>query len=381
MVFPLKVTLEDLYNGTSKKLRLTKSIICSQCAGKGGKGEATCRDCKGHGVKLVIRQLGPGMIQQMQTACGTCRGTGNVMAEKDKCKKCNGDKTTKEKKTLEVFITKGMRHSEKIVFNGEADEAVSQHNRHHTAVHHTRCAVESFAGSQPDPWLAPDSSSSRFNPQTLSAAVDCCSPAVLRCLCCLLCVQPDTIPGDVVVVLQQAEHASFKREGSALFCKRTISLVEALTGFHFYIPHLDGRVLDVKSDPGSVYRPGDIKAVLNEGMPQKANPYVRGNLYIELDVTFPDKVSDAKKAELLAVLGAPAVLKVPAVKRKERKVDEDGMEVETEVDDVPEEAKLVDVDMEAERAARQAEQQQQREQYDEDEDGGRGRGQPGCRAQ
>ena len=137
-MFPLKVTLEDLYNGTSKKLRLTKSIICSQCAGKGGKGEATCRDCKGHGVKLVIRQLGPGMIQQMQTACSACRGTGSVMAEKDKCKKCSGEKVTKEKKTLEVFITKGMRHSEKIVFQGEADEAVrhSINTAHSPAQHH-----------------------------------------------------------------------------------------------------------------------------------------------------------------------------------------------------------------------------------------------------
>ena len=125
VVFPLKVTLEDLYNGTSKKLRLTKNIICVQCGGKGGKGEGTCRDCKGQGVRIVIRQLGPGMIQQMQTACGACKGTGSMIAEKDRCKKCNGDKTTKEKKTLEVFITKGMRHSEKITFNGEADEAVS----------------------------------------------------------------------------------------------------------------------------------------------------------------------------------------------------------------------------------------------------------------
>ena len=189
------------------------------------------------------------------------------------------------------------------------------------------------------------------------------------------------MPGDVVVVLQQSEHATFKRDGSALYCKRTITLVEALTGFRFYLPHLDGRVLDVRSDPGTVYKPGDIKAVLNEGMPLKANPYAKGNLYIELDVTFPDKFTDAKKAELVKVLGAPAVHKAPAVKRKERRLDDDGMEVETEVDDVPEEAKLVDVDMEAERAARQAEQQQQREQYDEDEDGGKGRGQPGCRAQ
>ena len=135
VVFPLKVTLEDLYNGTSKKLRLTKNILCPQCGGKGGKGEGTCRDCKGQGVRIVIRQLGPGMIQQMQTACAACKGTGSLIAEKDRCKKCNGDKTIKEKKTLEVFITKGMRHNEKITFNGEADEAVSSSTTQHTHPH------------------------------------------------------------------------------------------------------------------------------------------------------------------------------------------------------------------------------------------------------
>lgn len=33
VVFPLKVTLEDLYNGTTKKLRLTKNVICKGCNG------------------------------------------------------------------------------------------------------------------------------------------------------------------------------------------------------------------------------------------------------------------------------------------------------------------------------------------------------------
>jgi DnaJ family protein A protein 2 len=182
----------------------------------------------------------------------------------------------------------------------------------------------------------------------------------------------------VVVVLQQAEHAVFKREGSALMCKRSISLVESLTGFQFYLPHLDGRVLHVKSD-AAIIRPGDVKAVMNEGMPQKSNPYVKGNLYIELDVQFPDSLTPAKRAELLRVLGAPAVERAPVVKRKEVKQNEDGMDVETEVDDVPEEVTLTEVDMEAERAARAVE-GQQREAYEEDEEGGR-RGQPGCRAQ
>ena len=188
------------------------------------------------------------------------------------------------------------------------------------------------------------------------------------------------MPGDVVVVLQQQEHALYRRDKSALICKKSISLVEALTGFHFYLPHLDGRVLDVRSDAAVVYKPGDLKAVMGEGMPMKSNPYVKGNLYIELDVVFPLSVAPATKTELHRVLGAPPVEKAPVVKRREVKQNEDGMDVEVEVDDVPEEVKLVDVDIEAERAARAAE-GQQKESYEEDEDAGRRGGQPGCRAQ
>lgn len=33
VVHPLKVSLEDLYNGTSKKLSLSRNVICSKCKG------------------------------------------------------------------------------------------------------------------------------------------------------------------------------------------------------------------------------------------------------------------------------------------------------------------------------------------------------------
>jgi DnaJ family protein A protein 2 len=33
VVHPLKVSLEDLYNGTSKKLSLSRNIICPRCKG------------------------------------------------------------------------------------------------------------------------------------------------------------------------------------------------------------------------------------------------------------------------------------------------------------------------------------------------------------
>jgi len=294
VVFPLKVTLDDLYNGTSKKLRLTKNILCKVCEGKGGKGVQTCRDCKGQGVKIIIRQLGPSMIQQMQTACNTCRGTGQVIAEKDKCNACNGQKTVKEKKTLEVFVSKGMKHGQRVTFSNEADEA------------------------------------------------------------------PDTIPGDVVVVLQQKEHSTYKRDGAHLFFKKKITLVEALCGFEFTITHLDKRVLVVRSEEGKVYKHGDFNAIRDEGMPTHKNPYVRGNLYVEFDVEFPSPQSltpDIKK-QLKKLLPAPSKMELD-----EDDYEEVGLEV---------------VDIEAEKKRHQ---QQSKEAYEEDEERPRGGGQPGCRSQ
>jgi DnaJ-class molecular chaperone len=48
-----------------------------------------------------------------------------MISDKDKCPSCKGSKVAQEKKVLEVHIEKGMQHGKKIVFQGEADEAVS----------------------------------------------------------------------------------------------------------------------------------------------------------------------------------------------------------------------------------------------------------------
>ncbi len=36
-----------------------------------------------------------------------------------------------------------------------------------------------------------------------------------------------------------------------------------------------------------VYCPGDVKAILNEGMPSRNNPMQRGNLYVKFTIEFP----------------------------------------------------------------------------------------------
>jgi DnaJ family protein A protein 2 len=224
LVHPIAVTLEDLYNGKTVKLALTRNRICSDCDGSGSKhkgADTTCPDCGGRGVKMITRQIGPGMIQQMQARCPGCGGSGTSVKEKDKCKGCEGKKVLKEKKVLEVPVEKGMRHQQRICFSGEADEA------------------------------------------------------------------PGMAAGDLVFVIQQKEHTRFIRKGNDLLTQRKVSLTEALCGATICLDHLDGRQIVLRTKPGEVIRPGDVKCVQDEGMPMHKNPFVKGKLFIQFQVEFP----------------------------------------------------------------------------------------------
>ena len=283
VVHGLKVSLEDLYNGVTKKLSLAKNIICPKCDGKGSKSGASghCGTCKGSGVRLVVRQIAPGMVQQMQTVCNECRGSGQTISEKDKCGQCHGQKVVQEKKVLEVHIEKGMVNNQKIVFQGEADEA------------------------------------------------------------------PGTIPGDIVFVVQEKEHATFKRKGPDLFLEKDISLTEALCGFKTTVTHLDKRQLVIATNEGDVIKPNSFKAVFDEGMPTFQQPFNKGKLFVHFNVKFPQPgdLSDEDIAVLEKILPARPVVDIDP--------------------DLHEECSMHDVDMEAEMRRNKG---AGRAAYDEDDD-------------
>ncbi|KAG5220745.1 Type HSP40 co-chaperone [Salix suchowensis] len=110
LVHRVSVSLEDLYKGKTTKLSLTRNIICVKCKGKGGKEGAVrqCGVCGGRGIKITMRQMGP-MIQQIQSGCDECSGTGEVINQKDRCGTCKGKKVLSDKKLLE--------------FRGESDQS------------------------------------------------------------------------------------------------------------------------------------------------------------------------------------------------------------------------------------------------------------------
>merc|ERR1719240_17208 len=107
--YPLKVSLEEIYNGKTAKIKVNRERICSKCDGLGGKAGAVqkCGACKGRGMVTKMQMLGPGMYSQSTQPCDNCGGSGETISEKDKCKNCNGKKVIKEKKVLEVQVDKG----------------------------------------------------------------------------------------------------------------------------------------------------------------------------------------------------------------------------------------------------------------------------------
>ena len=48
------------------------------------------QECHGTGVQVMMRPLGPGMMQQIQQPCSNCRQTGFAPPPQDLCPACSG---------------------------------------------------------------------------------------------------------------------------------------------------------------------------------------------------------------------------------------------------------------------------------------------------
>ncbi|GAW01982.1 hypothetical protein LENED_003606 [Lentinula edodes] len=124
-VLPHEVTLEDLYNGKTVKMNMEKQVLCSSCKGSGAKGHAKpkqCSTCEGSGRVYIKTQLAGGQMAVSPQQCEDCHGKGEKLREKDRCKKCKGSGTVKEKTRQEMFIEKGMADQQRIVLAGAGDE-------------------------------------------------------------------------------------------------------------------------------------------------------------------------------------------------------------------------------------------------------------------
>jgi molecular chaperone DnaJ len=114
----LPLTLEEIYRGETKKIRLKRLEVCDSCQGTGsvdGKVE-TCPVCKGSGV---VREVSSTFFGQFirETVCPQCKGEGKVIV--NPCPKCGGSGRVREEEEIEFRIPKGIRNGEYFILHGE----------------------------------------------------------------------------------------------------------------------------------------------------------------------------------------------------------------------------------------------------------------------
>jgi DnaJ homolog subfamily A member 2 len=229
MNHPIRVSLEDLYNGKTVKLAVNREVIV---------GEAKmCNTCDGQGAVLQLRQIALGMVQQIQRECPDCNGEGY------KCKK------KKERKVLEVLIEKGMRHGQKIVFHGMADEKPNMEPGN-----------INFVVQEKDHDLFKRKGADLLITKTLS----------------------------------------LKEALTGFAWKLT-----HLDGREVIVKSKPGEVIQAEAPGGKPY----VKVVPNEGMPSQGNPFVKGGLYVLFTVEFPKdgELSDVAVQAIRAALPGPSM--------------------------------------------------------------------------
>ena len=178
-------------------------------------------------------------------SCDSCQGAGNLYSEKDRCKRCKGKRTVSERKTLELYIPRGSHNGDKIVLQGEADQAPDQEPGDLVFVlEEKKHDVFDRAG--------------------------------------------DDLVAEIDVTLAEA------------LCGLSRVVLKHLDGRGIHINH--------QKPKGGILRPMQALRIQGEGMPVKKSE-ARGNLYLTVHVEFPedDELQDEKiTSTLKEILPKPA---------------------------------------------------------------------------
>ena len=103
--YPMNLTLNEIYNGCNKNISLARSLIDKNSI-------VNCPGCNGQGMRIQKIQMGP-MIQQIQSQCHDCTGRGKTY------------KTKKEKENIKIYVPKGASNNYKIVIDDKGEDILN----------------------------------------------------------------------------------------------------------------------------------------------------------------------------------------------------------------------------------------------------------------
>ena len=114
--------LEDVLNGTEKKIRFKKTVICDSCHGSGNDRDthvSTCPYC--HGTGFMVQNHG---MMQIRQTCPHCHGSGRIIS--NPCKKCGGEGFVYETDELTFNVPRGVYNGQRIILRGVGNQINGQ---------------------------------------------------------------------------------------------------------------------------------------------------------------------------------------------------------------------------------------------------------------
>ncbi len=119
----IKLTLAEIANGTTKKIKVNKDIACDKCGGTGAKDSSsysTCSTCGGSGYVMSVQNTFFGRMQS-QSVCPTCGGEGKVITAK--CDKCGGEGSVRGSEVIEIKVPAGVGEGMALTVSGKGNAA------------------------------------------------------------------------------------------------------------------------------------------------------------------------------------------------------------------------------------------------------------------
>ena len=96
--------------------------------------------------------------------------------------------------------------------------------------------------------------------------------------------------GDIKIFVKIENDSMFKRVGLDLILEKKITLKDALCGFSFEITYINGKSYTLNNNSGNIIPHGFRKVIPNMGLERDQH---KGNMFIEFNVQFPDKLSES----------------------------------------------------------------------------------------
>jgi DnaJ family protein A protein 2 len=191
--------------------------------------------CKGRGVRVIMRQLGPGMIQQQTLPCDACGQKGFVKNKDKECGDCLGKGIHPNTINKKITVPKNFDYMTKMKLNSYGN----------------------------------------YDPETQTTAD------------VFIVFEFTDLDVSGIEVFNQYD----------LILEHGISIWDALSGYSMHYEHPDGKKYLFKID--DVIKHGDVKYVKNLGLSYSENGSSgKGKLFIKFKYIYPDTVMDSEKLKL-----------------------------------------------------------------------------------